>query len=224
MAALIRRMCFLVAIAVAAMGCGADQPTPTPTPTPTEQPTISPTATPGALAAGPLSGTGKLGRATYATSVDFSPSFSFSMDSDAWVVATKPDQFGFVLVTPNLIQAQAIIGLVRPASPTVAAFEAQLASHGLDSASTGFVASDLTVGGMPARSFSITRSEATDAFDLVNAGGTTTNAVGGPLSENQVVYITTSDAPIILTVSLNPTSAADARAVFQSLLASVTFN
>ncbi len=222
MAGLISRIFLLVAIAVAAMGCGADQPIPAPTPT--EQPTISPTATPAALASGPLSGTGKLSRATYATPDGFKPSFAFSMDSDVWISATMPDQFGFVLVTPNLIHAQAIIGLVRPASPTIAAFEAELASHGLDSASAGFVASDLTVGGMPARSFSIARSEATDAFDLVNASGTTTNAVGGPLSENQVVYITTADGPIILIDSLNPTGGDEARTVFQSILASLTFN
>jgi hypothetical protein len=222
MTALIGRMCFLIAIAVAAMGCAADQPTPAPTPT--EQPTISPTATPDVLASGPLSGTGKLSRATYATPDAFKPSFSFSMESDAWVSATKPDQYGFILVTPNLIQAQAIIALLRPASTTVAAFEGQLASHGLDASNPGFVASDLTVGEMPARSFSISRSEATDAFDVVNANGTTTSSIGGPLSENELVYVTTADGPFLLVVSLKPSGGAPARFVFKSILASITFD
>ena len=224
MAALIRRLGFVVVIAVAAMGCGADQPTPTPTPTPTEQPTISPTATPANAAGGPLSGTGRLGRATYATAVEFSPSFSFSMESDAWASATMPDQFGFILVTPNLIHAQAIIALLKPAASTVAAFEEQLASHGLDASHAGFVAADLTVGGAPARSFSISLSAATDAFDVVNANGTTTSSIGGPLPENQVVYVSTADGPILLVISLNATAGAEARFVFQSILSSLTFN
>jgi hypothetical protein len=221
-AGMIRRPLVVIAIAVAAMGCGADQPSPSPAPT--DLPTNKPIATATLLAGGPLSGTGKLSRGAYATPAGFNPAFSFSMQSDVWVMPTAPDTFGFLLVTPTLVKVQGIIALMRPVSPTVAEFEAQLASHGLDAANPGFAASELTIGGTPARSFAITLPDGTDAFDVVTANGSSTSAIGGPLSENQLVYVTTSAGPFLLVLSLDPASSTDARLVFQALLASITFD
>ena len=205
-------------------GCGR-APT-TPAPSPTEQPTIAPLATATSLDAGPLSGVGPLGRATYETAAGFAPPFSFDMRSDAWRSATEPDPYGFVLVTPNLARAHAIIGLARPVAATVGDFEQELADHGLlNAGAAGPAASviDLSVGGAAARAFSLTRSTSMDAFSILNPTGQNLTAVGGPLSENRIVYVTTPDGPFLLLLSLDGDGSAQSHFVFESLLSSLTF-
>lgn len=211
------------ALALLVLACGSAPITPEPTPT--ERPTIAPIATATSLPAGPLTGTGPLGRAVYETPVGFAPAFSFDLRSDAWQSATEPDPFGFVLVTPFLARAHAIIGLARPAAATVAAFEQELSDHGLlvaGPSGPAAVVADLSVGGVPARSFAVNRAASVDAFSLLNSDGQNVTAVGGPLAENRVVYVSTPDGPFLLLLSLDGDGAAAARFVFDSLLTSLT--
>lgn len=215
-----------LALAILLLGCGSAPVTPVPAASPTAGPTIAPLATATSLAAGPLSGIGPLGRATYETPAGFAPAFSFEIRSDAWRSATEPDPFGFVLVTPNLARAHAILALARPVASTVADFEQELADHGLLSDGTAGPAAsvaDVSVGGSSARSFSLTRTTSVDAFSILNATGQNLTAVGGQLAENRIVYVTTPDGPFLLLLSLDGDRAAEARFVFESILTTLAF-
>lgn len=221
---LVTRACAALGLVLLIAACG--QVPLTPAPSPTDRPTIEALATATGLEAGPLSEVGPLARATYETPAGFAPSFSFDIRSDAWRSATQPDAYGFVLVTPNLARAHAIIGLARPAAATVGAFEQELADHGVLAAGpAGPAASviDLSVGGAVARSFSLTRSTSLDAFSILNPTGENLTAIGGPLAENRIIYVTTADGPFLLLLNLDGEGAAETRFVFESLLSSLAF-
>ncbi len=220
----VMRTVVVLGLALLIAACG-QAPT-TPAPSPTGQPTIAPIATATSLEAGPMSGVGAQARATYESPAGFAPAFSFDMRSDVWRSATQPDPYGFVLVTPNLARAHAIIGLVRPAAATAGDFEQELADHGLLAAgAVGLAASviDLSLGGAAARSFTLTRSTSVDAFSILNPTGQNLTAVGGPLAENRIIYVTTPDGPFLLLLSLDGEGAAESRFVFESLLSSLAF-
>jgi len=110
---------------------------------------------------------------------------------------------------------------------TVGEFEQELADHDLLAAGAGGPAAsviDLSVGGAAARSFSLNRSASMDAFSILNPTGQNLTALGGPLAENRIIYVTTPDGPFLLLLSLDGEGSAETRFVFESLLSTLAFS
>ncbi len=209
----------LLVLALILSACGGTTATPTPMPTPT--PTEAPTTTPATLPAGPLAGIGALDEGPYRTPVDFMPAFGFDIRSTAWRTATEPDQYGFLLATPNLARAHAIIAVALPAAPTLEAFMAEMTDLGLEAAALSVT--DRQVDGVPAIDYAISNGTGVDAFRILTANGEVQTALGGPLFENRVVYVAAPGQPFLLLLSQDADGGAETRFVFDALLRSIAF-
>jgi hypothetical protein len=208
---------FVAAALVAA--CGA--PAASETPEPTERPTTAPIATPTTMAGGPLSGEGPLGRATYQTPTAFTPTFSFDLRADGWRSIVNPDEFGFVLATPNAVNVDALIGVVTPTATSIEQFSGELANTGfLDGTET---VSDVTIDGISARSFSIRRSTPNDAFTIHTPNGFVQTSFGGELADNRILYVAHPDKPFALLLNAKADADVEIRFVFDALVDSIDF-
>jgi len=207
----------LLVLALAA--CGGDAGSPAPSPT--ERPTAAPAATPATMPAGPLSGVGLLGRATYETPSGFVPVFTFDVRGDGWRSIVEPDEFGFDLATPNAARMRALIGVATPVATTADAFAAELAASGLLDGTE--IVGDVSLDGVAARSFTIDRDTPADAFRIVTANGEVLTSFGGGLPENRFIFVGHPDGPFVVILSLAPDADVEARFVFDALVGSIAF-
>ena len=196
--------------------CGGEAASPTPSPT--ERPTAAP---PAMMPAGPLSGMGPLGRATYATPSLFVPAFAFDVRADGWRSIVEPDEFGFTLATPNAARLRALIGVAKPVATTADAFADELAASGLLDGTE--IVEDVSLDGVAARSFAIDRDTPADAFRIVTANGEVLTSFGGPLPENRFIFVAHPDGPFVVILSLAPDADVEARFVFDALIGSIAF-
>ena len=209
------------AVTVAALVAGCGSPAVSPTPEPTERPTTAPIATPTTMAGGPLSGEGPLGRATYSTPAGFSPTFTFDLRADGWRSIVNPDEFGFVLATPNALNSDALIGVVTPTATTIEQFSGELEHTGfLDGTQT---VADVTIDGIPARSFSITRTAPNDAFTIHTPNGIVETSFGGELPDNRFLYVAHPEKPFVLLLNATADADVEIRFVFDALVDSIDF-
>ena len=215
------RMPLTVLLAIAALAGACSSPAASPTSEPTERPSSGPIATPTTIPGGPLSGLGPLGRATYETPAAFAPTFAFDIRAEGWRSITEPDEFGFVLATPNGVQPTAFIGLVKPTATTIEQFTGEMGNTGfLDGTEN---VADRTIDGIAARSFSITRATSSDAFTIHTADGIVETSFGGDLPDNRFVYVAHPNGPFV--VLLNAATDADVEIsfVFDALMESIDF-
>ena len=207
----------LLALALAA--CGGDVGSPVPSPT--DRPTAALAATPATMPAGPLSGVGLLGQATYATPSGFVPAFTFEVRADGWRSIVEPDEFGFDLATPSAARMRALIGVARPVAATADAFADELAASGLLDGTE--IVEDVSLDGVAARSFAIDRDTPADAFRIVTANGEVLTSFGGGLPENRLIFVGHPDGPFVVILSLAPDADVEARFVFEALVGSIAF-
>jgi hypothetical protein len=207
----------LAAVLLAA--CGG--PAASPSPEPTERPTTAPIATPTTMAGGPLSGEGPLGRATYATPAAFKPTFTFDLRADGWRSIVNPDEFGFVLATPNALNPEALIGVVTPTATTIEQFSGELGHTGFLDGSQSVA--DVTIDGIPVRSFSITRMEPNDAFTIHTPNCIVETSFGGELPDNRILYVAHPDKPFVLLLNARADADVEIRFIFDALVDSIDF-
>jgi hypothetical protein len=199
--------------------CGGDVASPSPVPT--ARPKPAPTATATASPGGPISEIGRLVRATWETPLDFIPRFTFDLRGDGWQLITAPDAYGFVLAEPSAFSPEALMGALRPVATSIDAFVAEVTAGGLfDGAETS---SNVTIDGVPARSFSVTLSTPADAFRALNAAGDVMTSFGGDLPENRLVFVAHPDGAFVILLSLASDASVEPRFVFDALLSSIQF-
>ncbi len=203
--------------------CGGDEahPSPVPTARPTPAPTVTSTTKPTTSAGGPLSEVGQLARATWETPADFVPRFTFDLRADGWQLITAPDAYGFVLAEPNAFNPDALLGVLKPVATSIDAFAAEVTAAGLFNGSE--TSSDMTIDGVPGRSFSVTRSTPADAFRAQNAAGDVMTSFGGDLPENRLVFVAHPDGAFVILLSLASDASVEPRFVFEALLSSIQF-
>ena len=218
-AAFAQLSCAALAVATLVAACGS--PVASPTPERTEQATTAPIATPTTMAGGPITGLGPLGRATYETPAPFAPVFAFDIRADGWRSITEPDEFGFVLATPNAVNPEALMGVVTPTATTIEQFSGEMANTGfLDGTET---VADVTIDGIAARSISIRRTTPNEAFTIHSPNGIVETSFGGELSDNRFVYVAHPDGPFVVLLNMAADGDVEVRFVFDTLVDSIAF-